>query len=334
MHLHGVCHRDLKPENFLLERELPLDKCRIKIIDFGVAAYFMEGSFYTCPVGTPDYWCPEMIDGKYNEACDEWACGVVMYILFSGEFPFTAESDEELFAMILKGDINLTDAIWRDVSQDAKDLIGKLAAKKVEYRSKASEAVLHPWLQETGLNNQSVALSKENIQNMRAFCGQNKLKKAAHHLIARRLSSDELSHLKKVFVSKDKDCDGVISEEELTEAIKEAGLTEFNEFIGTIVDEANVSWSDGINYTEFLAAALEKKHYHEERLCKAAFHVFDRDGNGTINTKELALVIHNSDSTAWQNSSEVKKILEECDTNKDGVINFAEFWKMMQSACE
>ena len=39
---------------------------------------------------------PELFNKKYNEKCDIWACGVVMYILLSGYYPFSGFSKKIL----------------------------------------------------------------------------------------------------------------------------------------------------------------------------------------------------------------------------------------------
>merc|ERR1719162_2050256 len=53
MHENKVCHRDLKPENFLFTSKEPLEKCALKIIDFGLACVFKQGQMLTTKAGTP-----------------------------------------------------------------------------------------------------------------------------------------------------------------------------------------------------------------------------------------------------------------------------------------
>ena len=48
------------------------------------------------------YCSPEVIDDLYDEKCDEWSCGVLMYILLCGEPPFQDEIEEEIFKKVKK----------------------------------------------------------------------------------------------------------------------------------------------------------------------------------------------------------------------------------------
>ena len=41
-------------------------------------------------VGTPYFFAPEVIEGKYNKKCDIWSLGIVLFYILTGNLPFTA----------------------------------------------------------------------------------------------------------------------------------------------------------------------------------------------------------------------------------------------------
>ena len=95
LHAHGVCHRDLKPENILFSTLA--DDSSLKLIDFGLSKV-LDGDKGTMKgaVGTTFYMAPEVISGTYNEKCDIWACGIILYIMLCGKPPFYSQNEEEL----------------------------------------------------------------------------------------------------------------------------------------------------------------------------------------------------------------------------------------------
>ena len=54
-------------------------------------------------LGTAYYIAPEVLNGKYNEKCDIWSIGVILFILLSGEPPFTGRTDDEIVCKVKKG---------------------------------------------------------------------------------------------------------------------------------------------------------------------------------------------------------------------------------------
>ena len=86
-HNLNVVHRDLKLENCLLKDNTK--DALVKVIDFGLAAIKGDDKF-DAALGTPFFVAPEVIDTKksYDEKCDIWSCGVIFYILLSGQHPF------------------------------------------------------------------------------------------------------------------------------------------------------------------------------------------------------------------------------------------------------
>lgn len=90
-HKNKIVHRDLKPENILLEQNKEFDQ--IKIIDFGTSLVYDPNKQLDEKLGTPYYIAPEVLNKNYGEKCDIWSCGVICYILLSGQPPFNGQSD-------------------------------------------------------------------------------------------------------------------------------------------------------------------------------------------------------------------------------------------------
>ncbi len=99
-HERKIAHRDLKPENILIESSSANDRMNIKVIDFGTAEAFSPNSKLRQTMGTPYYIAPEVLLKSYNEKCDVWSCGVIMYILLSGFPPFNGRTDEEIMKAV------------------------------------------------------------------------------------------------------------------------------------------------------------------------------------------------------------------------------------------
>jgi calcium-dependent protein kinase len=64
----------------------------LKIIDFGTALRFSKGEKFSSLAGTPYYIAPEAISGKYDEKCDIWSVGVILYVILSGGPPFSGRN--------------------------------------------------------------------------------------------------------------------------------------------------------------------------------------------------------------------------------------------------
>ena len=98
----------------------------LKIIDFGTAYEFKDKVLMKEVHGTSYYIAPDVLLKKgYNERCDVWSIGVILYILLTGKPPFDGDGDEEITEQVKIGTMNFDDAIWDKISSDAKDLLRK-----------------------------------------------------------------------------------------------------------------------------------------------------------------------------------------------------------------
>jgi calcium-dependent protein kinase len=77
-------------------------------------------------LGTAYYIAPEVLKGHYDEKCDIWSIGVILYILLSGEPPFPGGDDKEILKNVVQGKYGFTRDVWKSRSEEAKQFIRKL----------------------------------------------------------------------------------------------------------------------------------------------------------------------------------------------------------------
>ena len=319
-HKNGIVHRDLKPENLLyLNKD---ENSPIKVIDFGMSKRFDSKNFMSEKVGTAYYISPEVLQGKYDEKCDIWSAGVILYIIICGYPCFNGEDDDEIFAAIQKGKIVFPSPEWDSISNDARELIKKMCSPPNK-RLTASQVLEETWVKDNAPN-AGKALLPLKVEPFKNYAHSNKLRKAVLTYIASRLSEEEIKKIKAIFESIDVDNDGKLSLEEMKKAVSLTDGMKL-ENIEQIFKSIDTDNSGNIEYTEFISASIEKNIYLKEEKLKEAFKLFDVDGSGKISRAEIEKVLH-----AEKNSKEIEAIMNKHDKNKDGEIDFQEFLELMK----
>lgn len=331
MHQCHYTHRDLKPENFIFTTKEAIEKSVLKLIDFGLAREFQPEQVLTTKAGTPYYVAPQVLAGKYDHMADMWSLGVIMYVMLCGYPPFYGESDQEVLDEVRQGKVKFQAADWKNVSEDAKALIKNLLQMNPKERYTAEQALNDVWIKEKAPKTKDVNLQDGFVDKLRGFLSQNKLKKAALQVIASSLDDKQIQALRETFQALDENGDGLLTAAELKAGLEKGGLKDnIPGDLQEIMKSIDADGSGVIDYTEFLAATLDRKHFIEEDACWQAFRVFDRDGNGTISQKELAEVLA-SDDVAGKFHKDLADLMKMVDTNGDGEIDFQEFMQMMRS---
>lgn len=195
MHENSICHRDLKPENFLFTTKEAIEKTHLKVIDFGLACKFTKDQVLTTKAGTPYYVAPQVLAGKYDYSSDLWSLGVIMFVVLCGYPPFYGETDADVLAKVRLGNFSFAKADWKDVSDDAKDLIRNLLKMNPRDRYTAEQALNHTWIKNKAPKAAAVPLKAGMMDNLKGFRSQNKLKKAALHVIASQLGERQNQRL-------------------------------------------------------------------------------------------------------------------------------------------
>jgi len=86
-----------------------------------------------------------VLTGSYDNSCDMWSAGCILYILLCGYPPFYGDDDQEILRSVIKGEFEFQGEEWLEVSDQDKDLIKHLIFKP-EKRLSAEEALNHDWL--------------------------------------------------------------------------------------------------------------------------------------------------------------------------------------------
>mmetsp|Transcript_38741 Transcript_38741/g.72671 ORF Transcript_38741/g.72671 Transcript_38741/m.72671 type:complete len:536 (-) Transcript_38741:173-1780(-) len=329
MHEHRVCHRDLKPENFLFLNKDPIETNVLKIIDFGLSARFQHGKFLQTKAGTPYYVAPEVLTGRYTQAVDLWSCGVIMYVLLCGKPPFYGRNDDEVLKQVVRANVQFRSRDWKKVSGGAEQLIRNLLKKDPQARYTAEQALNDEWIKFRAPKADPVSLQADILEHLRGFQAASHLKKAALTVIAGRLSEEQLCELRRTFVAMDLNGDGLLSMCEMRAGLAKAGLSDLPQDFQKLMDDVDADGSGRIDYTEFLAAMLDKRLYLQEGLLREAFNVFDLNNDGQIAPDELKRVLYDGRVQEAVSSRKVEEILLEVDNNGDGTIDFEEFMNMM-----
>ena len=326
---NNIVHRDLKPENILLE-----DKGNdsiIKIIDWGCAKNFNKNEKLTNKDGTPYYIAPEVIEGNYDEKCDIWSCGVILYIMLCGYPPFDGESEEEILDKVKKGSFEFPKEEWKNISKDAIDLIEKMLTFESNKRISALECLRHNWFiknKNKGISDKKTA--KNIISNMKKFKRGKKLEQASIAFIVNQLiSKDERKELIKQFQDWDTNGDGVLSRDEIIEGYRKTyGAVDENE-IDNIMKSIDLDGNGVIDYNEFLSCAFNRDKIMSKDNLELTFKAFDTDGSGKISADELMNVFMKGDKNGNLNKEIFEKMVKDADQNGDGEISFDEFKNIM-----
>lgn len=157
-HKRGIMCRDLKLENLVINANKA--KPLLKIREFG-ASKIDDEQLNKSLVGTGPYIAPDiLIQNSYDgKAADVWACGVMLYCIVTGNFPFTQPDQKVLDRVTLS---KLIKADYKEpemVSVAFKDLLKRIFVPDSGKRITTEGIMVHPWYQKdlpakaVGLNN-------------------------------------------------------------------------------------------------------------------------------------------------------------------------------------
>ena len=95
--------------------------------------------------------------------------------------------------------------------------------------------------------------------------------------------------------------------------------------VDEIMRRVDTDGSGFIDYTEFVAATMNKKKLLSKANLETVFKAFDKDGSGSISTDELKTMLGGSNlrDDLWE------ELISEVDEDRNGEVDLVEFTNMM-----
>ena len=327
----NIMHRDLKLENIMLNDKTLYNLPFIKIIDFGTAKIY-ENEYENLIIGTLFYMAPEVLNKQYNEKCDMWSLGVVMYYLFTKKFPFQGQTKPKLINAIENCNYNLNLGPLKNASNELKDLIQQLFKKNVNERISVNEALNHPWFINLKIKEKLSELTTNQIieclNNIKKYNPDKVIQQASIAFLIHNFPHIEgIKIANLLYLKIDYNNNGVIEKNEFIKELTNL-FEEQNEKIDTnhilnLFEKIDADCSGYIEHEEFIRAAANKNDLLNESILKSCFDYFDKNKNGEISVDEIKNTFKNYKNQF--NDDEFISVIKECDLDQNGVIDFREF---------
>ena len=241
----------------------------IKLIDFGCSKIFTRyKKTFNDIIGTLVYCSPEVLANEYNAECDIWACGVLMYCLLSGHFPFDGQNEEEITSKILSGKFEFDIDLFNNITEEAKDLITKCLKYDVSKRITIPEALNHKFFQDLKNSNKFTEEEIKKLKSLKLYKKNSKFYQLVLTYLSYNFSDNKLlNELNKIFCKIDRNSDWKITRGELYNAYKDAGIYMSEEDIEKVIKSIDFDMNGIIDYEEFIRTCIPKdKLFTDENL--------------------------------------------------------------------
>eukprot|EP00434_Breviolum_minutum_P026310 symbB.v1.2.023253.t2/scaffold2112.1/size106475/3 len=235
--------------------------------------------------------------GNFSQSCDIWSCGVMLFFMLSGTYPFMAKRIEEFPAAVAK------EPDWSRIggaSSEAQYICFDMLRKHEADRPAAHELLSHSWFQRFGLGSSTSDIQKLG-RGLLQVKERSSFERFVARLVATQMDAGQLKRINEVrlkrvlvalgatclcptfqaFRTFDLDKDGSLSREELVRGLTTLGASP--EEAQKVMEELDVSRTGRISYTEFLAGVTDLRQrspQERDRLLKLAWQQFGPDQRG------------------------------------------------------
>ena len=336
-HSQKIIHRNLNLTNILIDIQKD-HFTHIKIIDFSTSAKMVKGAEMEESKSNIKYTAPEVLAGKYNETRDIWSVGVIMYILLTGIYPFDGKDILKIKAQIELCNVNYNNENLQKCSKECIDLLKELLNKD-KNRISAQKAITHIWFKNLNIKERLTFLPFEKIkkvlEQIMKFKPKKTLQKLCLAYLVRNFDDESVDDASNVYLQIDCNNDGKIDEKEfviqLKSIIEKTGEKIDENYLKKVFENIDIDKSGTVEYSEFVAASVEKELILKEENLKESFDFFDKNKNGLINLEDLRVVFKKFKGFSQE---EFNSIVSDVDVDENNEIDFEEYKNVMKSIME
>eukprot|EP00497_Spongosphaera_streptacantha_P000363 TRINITY_DN122_c1_g1_i1.p1 TRINITY_DN122_c1_g1~~TRINITY_DN122_c1_g1_i1.p1 ORF type:complete len:205 (-),score=53.22 TRINITY_DN122_c1_g1_i1:75-689(-) len=191
----------------------------------------------------------------------------------------------------------------------------------------AEEALAHPWITGNCLGSRTTPIPViRSLRHFRRTCGlQSEILRVLCE--CKFLNRDQERSVKETFKKFDKNGDGVVTVDELYEAMKEIDESATKEDAKSVIKAVDFNENDMLELDEFLGARICRKINLKEERLKKLFRCLDLDDSGNLNAKEIVAALESIRGSSMS-LDEAAALINAVDKNNDGVVDYEEFLEM------
>lgn len=329
-HGKGVIHKDLKPENVMMAspKDAPTQDLHVVVVDFGLAQMFSSPTDRGTEIaGTPPFMAPEVWAGSFGKGCDVWSCGVMLFFMLSGAYPFMASRIEDFPKAVA------VEPCWEHISGasfEAQMICNAMLCKKDAERRSASDLLGDRWFECHGLSSsaapgRAVGVAMRGLLQVRE---RSNFERFVSRLVATQLDAGQQRMINEAFRSFDADKDGLLSRDELHRGLLKLGANP--EEARQVVDGLDVGRTGRISYTEFLAGVMDLRSMSPQERDQRLWLVWQQfcpDAEGMVTTGDVQAALAARGMTVAEMP---QAFLRQLRRGSSGKMSFQDFKNLFQ----
>ena len=346
-HLHKIILCNLSPEHIVVQNKTNKNSLWVKIIDFGAFNLIekknnnntVKNNIISFGYKRVSNVCVIPPEDDLSEKTDIWSCGVIMYFLLTGDYPFKGKNSYEIKKEINNFNskkINFEGEIWNEISIDGINFLKQLLELNPFNRPNTKSLLEDNWIKKYNDFSEKIYTSnafKNAIKNAKIYQNKNQIKNwlmsfIIHHFI----KIEDLDSLRKCFLVLDKDADGKITKDDLLYALKKNMNDDEAENDSNLIIN-NIKSNDGtINYDDFIKATMNIKDLLNDKTLTLIFKLIDKEKKGKVSKNDIKnfFLVNKEykeidDIENCENQDIFLDFVNRLDTNGDGKLTLKEF---------